>query len=41
MRTYSPRLGDINPAQLIDNSFIKSLAETGFLDKTFAAYGVK
>jgi NitT/TauT family transport system substrate-binding protein len=41
MRAYSPRLGDINVAQLIDNSFISSLAETGFLEKTFAAYGVK
>jgi len=41
MRAYSPRLGDINVAQLIDNSFIKSLSEAGFLEKTFAAYGVK
>jgi len=41
MRAYSPRLGDINVAQLIDNSFIRSLTETGFLEKTFAAYGVK
>jgi NitT/TauT family transport system substrate-binding protein len=41
MRAYSPRLEDINVAQLIDNSFISSLAETGFLEKTFAAYGVK
>ena len=41
MRAHSPRLGDINVAQLIDNSFISSLAEAGFLEKTFAAYGAK
>ena len=39
MRGSNPQLEDVNVAALIDNSFIRKLDESGFIDRLYKSYG--
>lgn len=41
MRAYNPRVGDVRVRELVDDSVIKGLTESGFVEKTFRTYGIK
>ena len=41
MKAYNPRVGEVRLTDLVDDSVIRSLAESGFVDKTFRSYGIK
>lgn len=41
MRQRNPKLGDIKVESLVEDSILRRLEETGYIDKLFAAYGVK
>jgi len=36
MKTYNPRIGEVRVTDLVDVSVIRSLSESGFVDKHFA-----
>ena len=40
IKAYNPRIGEVRVADLIDDGPIKSLTESGFIDKTFNIYKV-
>jgi len=39
MQLQNPRLANINPASLIDSSFVRQLDESGFIGQLQARYG--
>lgn len=39
MKSSNPQLADVNVAALIDNSFIRKLDESGFIDRLYKIYG--
>ena len=41
VKTQNPTVGNVRVEELIDNRPLKKLEENGFLQKTYAAYGVK
>ena len=41
MRTYNPRVGEVNATDLVDDSVVRSLIDNGFVEKTFRIYGLK
>jgi len=41
MKAYNPRVGEVRLTELIDDSVIKGLSESGFVEKTFRSYAVK
>ena len=38
MRMHNPRVGDIKVEDVIDNSFVRRLDETGFIDRLYSSY---
>jgi ABC-type nitrate/sulfonate/bicarbonate transport system substrate-binding protein len=41
MKSYNPRVGDLNVADLVDGSVVKHLSDIGFIDKVLRSYGLK
>lgn len=41
MKTYNPRVGDVNVANLVDTRLVKYLSDTGFIDQISRIYGLK
>ncbi len=41
MKAYNPRVGEVRLTELADDSVIKGLSESGFVEKTFRSYAVK
>jgi NitT/TauT family transport system substrate-binding protein len=41
MKSYNRRVGEFQVADLVDNSVVKHLSETGFIDKVLRSYGLK
>jgi ABC-type nitrate/sulfonate/bicarbonate transport system substrate-binding protein len=41
MKAYNPRVGEVRATELVDDGIIKTLTETGFVDKTFRSYRLK
>ena len=41
MKTYNPRVGEVNAAEMVDTSVIKYLSDTRFVDKISRSYGLK
>ena len=41
MKAYNPRVGEVRLNELVDDSVIKGLSESGFVEKTFRSYAVK
>lgn len=41
MKLRNPKLGSIKVEDLVDDQILRRLDESGFIDKLFAAYGVK
>jgi hypothetical protein len=41
VKTQNPVVGNVKVEDVIDNRPLKKLEESGFLQKTFAGYGVK
>ena len=40
MRAYNPRINEVNAAELVDDSVLKQLSQTGFVEKVYRSYGV-
>jgi ABC-type nitrate/sulfonate/bicarbonate transport system substrate-binding protein len=41
LKPRNPKIGDVKVEDVVDNRIMRKLEETGFLEKTFAAYGAK
>jgi hypothetical protein len=41
MRTYNPRVGEVNATDLVDDSVVRSLIDNGFVEKIFRSYGLQ
>lgn len=41
MRAYNPRVGEVKPAELVDDTVLKHLSDTRFIEKMFGSYGLK
>ena len=41
MKAYNPRVGEVKVTDLVDDSVIRTLSESGFVDKTFSSYRVQ
>jgi len=41
IKAYNPRVGEVRVTDLVDDSVIRALSESGFVDKTFRSYGIK
>lgn len=41
MRTYNPRVGEVNATDLVDDSVVRGLIDNGFVEKIFHSYGLK
>ncbi|MET0503050.1 MAG: ABC transporter substrate-binding protein [Candidatus Binatia bacterium] len=41
MKTYNPRVGEVNVTDLVDTSVVKHLSDTGFIDKISRSYDLK
>lgn len=41
MKVRNPKLGNAKVEDLVDDQILRKLDDSGFIDKTFAAYGVK
>jgi hypothetical protein len=41
MKAYNPRVGEVNPVDLVDISVVKHLSDTGFIGKISQTYGLK
>ena len=41
MKVRNPKLGNAKVEDLVDDQILRRLDDGGFIDKTFAAYGVK
>jgi len=41
MKVRNPKLGNAKVEDLVDDQILRRLDDSGFIDKTFAAYGVK
>jgi hypothetical protein len=41
MKLRNPKLGNIKVEDLVDDQILRRLDQTGFIDRLFAAYGVK
>lgn len=41
MKTYNPRVGEVNVANLVDTRLVKHLSDTGFIDQISRIYGLK
>jgi hypothetical protein len=41
MRTYNPRVGEVNATDLVDDSVVRGLIDNGFVEKIFRSYGLK
>jgi hypothetical protein len=41
MKLRNPKLGNAKVEDLVDDSILRRLDESGFIDKLFAAHGVK
>ena len=40
MRAYNPRINEVKAAELVDDSVLKQLSQTGFVEKVYRSYGV-
>ena len=41
MKAYNPRVGEVRVTDLVDDSVIRTLSESGFVDKTFSSFRVQ
>jgi len=41
MKAYNPRVGEVRVTDLVDDSVIRTLSESGFVDKTFSSYRIQ
>jgi hypothetical protein len=41
MKTQNPKIGDINPDNLVDTTILRKIDQSGFFEKLYAEYGVK
>jgi hypothetical protein len=41
VKIREPRLGNINLENIVDDSLMRRLDASGFIDRTYAIYGVK
>lgn len=41
MKLRNPKLGNIKVEELVDDQILRRLDESGYIDKLFAAHGVK
>ena len=41
MKAQNPKIGAVNLDELNDTRLVKKLDDSGFIDKTFAAQGIK
>ena len=41
MKLRNPKIGNARVEDLVDDQILRRLDESGFIDKLFAAYGVK
>jgi hypothetical protein len=41
MKLRNPKMGNAKVEDLVDDQILRRLDESGFIDKLFAAYGVK
>jgi len=41
MLSSNPRVGEIKLEEIIDRSIVRKLDDSGFIDRTFAAAGMK
>ena len=40
MRAYNPRINEVIAAELVDDSVLKRLSQSGFVEKVYRSYGV-
>jgi hypothetical protein len=41
MKLRTPKIGEVKVETILDDRIMRKLDESGFIDKTFAAYGAK
>lgn len=41
IQSYNPRVAEVKVVELVDSSILKSLEESGFVEKVFTTYGIK
>jgi hypothetical protein len=39
LRPRNPKIGELRVEDVVDNRIMRKLEESGFIDRTFAAYG--